>query len=46
MTIKKAYNRVNREFLIKMFKRGFSTRWIFTIKTLLENGLVGVRIND
>jgi hypothetical protein len=43
----KAYDRVNREFLIKMMAdRGFSQRWISIIKTLLDNGSVGVRLND
>jgi hypothetical protein len=43
----KDYDRVNREFLIKMMSnRGFSQRWISIIKTLLDNGSVGVRLND
>jgi hypothetical protein len=43
----KAYDKVNREFLIKMMSdRGFSQRWISIIKTLLDNGSVGVRLND
>jgi hypothetical protein len=41
----KAYDRVNREFLIKMMiDRGFSPRWIYIIKTLLDNGSVRVNL--
>jgi hypothetical protein len=29
-----------------MFDRGFSPRWIYIIKTLLDNGSVGVILND
>jgi hypothetical protein len=43
----KTYDNVNREFLIKMMiDRGFSPRWIYIIKAQLDNGLVGVRLND
>jgi hypothetical protein len=43
----KAYDKINREFPIKMMSdRGFSPRWIYIIKTLLDNGSVGVRLND
>jgi hypothetical protein len=38
---------VNREFLITMMtNRGFSLRWIYILKSLLDNGFVGVRINN
>jgi hypothetical protein len=43
----KAYDMVNREFLIKMLSnRGFSLKWIKILKSLLDNGSVGVRINN
>jgi hypothetical protein len=43
----KAYDRVDRAFLIKVMKmRGFSPRWMASIEGLLHNGSVGVRIND
>jgi hypothetical protein len=43
----KSYDRVNREFMLKMLEsRGFSPRWIRILKSLLDNGSVGVRIND
>jgi hypothetical protein len=43
----KAYDRVDRSFLIKMLShRGFSSKFVQTICSLLEKGLVGVRINN
>jgi retron-type reverse transcriptase len=43
----KAYDKVNREFMFAMLEsRGFSSRWIKTLKSLLNKGSVGVRIND
>jgi hypothetical protein len=43
----KVYDMVNREFLITMMtNRGFSLRWIYILKSLLDNGSVGVRINN
>ena len=43
----KAYDRIDRSFLIKVLEsRGFSPRWVSLVKTLLDNGSVGVRIND
>jgi hypothetical protein len=43
----KAYDMVNREFLITMLSnRGFSLKWIRILKSLLDNGSVGVRINN
>jgi hypothetical protein len=43
----KAYDMVNREFLIKMLSnRGFSLKWIKILKSLLDNSSVGVRINN
>jgi hypothetical protein len=43
----KSYDRVDRSFLIKMLShRGFSSKFVQTICSLLEKGSVGVRIND
>jgi hypothetical protein len=43
----KAYDKVNREFMFEMLEsRGFSPRWLKTLKSLLNKGSVGVRIND
>jgi hypothetical protein len=43
----KAYDRVDRGFLLKMLKqRGFSTKFLYTIQSLLLKGSVGARIND
>jgi hypothetical protein len=43
----KAYDKVNREFMFEMLEsRGFSPRWLKTLKSLLNKGYVGVRIND
>ena len=43
----KAYDRIDISFLIKVLEsRGFSPRWVSLVKTLLDNGSVGVRIND
>jgi hypothetical protein len=43
----KAYDNVNSEFMFKMLEsRGFSPRWIRILKSLLDNGSVGVRTND
>jgi hypothetical protein len=43
----KAYDRVDRDFLLKVMKmRGFSPKWMSIIEGLLHNGSVGVRIND
>ena len=43
----KAYDMVNREFLVDMMStRGFSPDWVNKIKSLLYNGSVGVRLND
>ena len=45
--MKKAYDWVNREFLIKMmYGRGFYTKWMKNIKSMLDKGSVRVRIND
>jgi hypothetical protein len=43
----KAYDRVDRSFLLKMMKqRGFSPKCMYLIQSLLNKGSVGVRIND
>lgn len=43
----KAYDMINREFLLKMLrKRGFGPKWMLKIESLLCNGYVGVRMND
>ena len=43
----KAYDMVNREFMLKMLAaRGFSPKSIYLFKSLLDRGSVGVRIND
>jgi hypothetical protein len=43
----KAYDKVDRSFLIKMMRgRGFSSKWIKILGSLLDKGSVGVRIND
>jgi hypothetical protein len=43
----KAYDRVDRSFLLKMLKqRGFSPKCMYLIQSLLNKGSVGVRIND
>jgi hypothetical protein len=43
----KAYDKVNREFMFEMLEtRVFSPRWLKTLKSLLNKGSVGVRIND
>jgi hypothetical protein len=43
----KAYDRVDRDFLLKVMRtRGFSPTWMSIIEGLLHNGSVGVRIND
>jgi hypothetical protein len=43
----KAYDKVNREFMFEMLEsRGFSPRWLRILRSLLNKGYVGVRIND
>ena len=43
----KAYDMVNREFMLKMLAaRGFSPKCLYLFKSLLDKGSVGVRIND
>ena len=43
----KAYDMVNREFMLKMFAaRGFSPKCLYLFNSLLDRGSVGVRIND
>ena len=43
----KAYDRVDRSFLLKMLSsRGFSPKFVALINSLLENGSFGIRIND
>jgi hypothetical protein len=43
----KAYDKVDREFLIKMMEqRGFSPSFLALIRSLLDKGSVEVRIND
>jgi hypothetical protein len=43
----KAYDRVDRRFLLKMLKqRGFGPKCMYLIQSLLNKGSVGVRIND
>jgi hypothetical protein len=43
----KAYDRVDRSFLLKMMRqRGFSPKCMSLIQSLLNKGSVGVRIND
>jgi hypothetical protein len=43
----KAYDRVDRSFLLKMLRqRGFSPKFMGIIQSLLHKGSVGVRIND
>jgi hypothetical protein len=43
----KAYDKVDRSFLIKMMQgRGFSSKWIKILGSLLDKGSVGVRMND
>jgi hypothetical protein len=43
----KAYDRVDRDFLLKVMRmRGFSPRWMSIIEGLLHKDSVGVRIND
>ena len=43
----KAYDMVNRDFLLKMLAdRGFSPKYLQQYKSLLINGSVGVMIND
>ena len=43
----KAYDRVDRTFLLKMLaSRGFSVKFISLVQSLLDNGSFGVRIND
>jgi hypothetical protein len=43
----KAYDKVDRSFLIKMMaQRGFSPKFLSIIKSLLVKGSVGVRINN
>jgi hypothetical protein len=43
----KAYDKVNREFMFEMLERkGFSSRWLKILRSLLNKGSVGVRIND
>lgn len=43
----KAYDMVNREFLLEMLKsRGFGTKCLYMFNSLLYKGSVGVRIND
>ena len=43
----KAYDMVDRSFLLKMMAgRGFSPHFLKLVKSLLDNGSVGVRIND
>jgi hypothetical protein len=46
LNYEKAYDRVDRAFLLKFMKiRGFSPRWMTIIEGLLHNGSVRVRIN-
>jgi hypothetical protein len=43
----KAYDKVNREFMFEMLEsRGFSPRWLRILRSLLNKGSLGVRIND
>jgi hypothetical protein len=43
----KAYDKVDRSFLMKMLdQRGFSPSFLSLIRSLLDKGSVGVRIND
>jgi hypothetical protein len=43
----KAYNRVDRDFLLRVMRmRGFSPKWMSIIEGLLHKGSIGVRIND
>jgi hypothetical protein len=43
----KAYDRVDRSFLIKMVQgRGFSSKWMEILMSLLDRGSLGVRLND
>ena len=43
----KAYDRVDRGFLLKMLEsRGFGRKFLYLIRSLLDQGSVGVRIND
>jgi hypothetical protein len=47
MDYEKAYDRVDRSFLIKMMQgRGFSSKWMKILISLLDRGSVGVRLND
>jgi hypothetical protein len=43
----KAYDKVDRSFLMKMLaQRGFSLGFLLLLRSLLDKGSVGVRIND
>jgi hypothetical protein len=43
----KSYHKVDINFLIKMMQsRGFSSKWIKILVSLLDRGSVGVRLND
>ncbi|XP_073355154.1 uncharacterized protein [Aegilops tauschii subsp. strangulata] len=43
----KAYDMINREFLMDMMKRrGFSHKWMDKVESLIFKGSVGVRVND
>jgi hypothetical protein len=43
----KAYNRVNWNFLLELFKsRGFSDKWIDWIIKIIQGGSVCVTLND
>lgn len=43
----KAYDMINKEFLMDMMhKRGFSTKWMKKVESLLYKGFVGVNINN
>jgi hypothetical protein len=42
-----SYDKVDREFLVQMMEnRGFSPKWVFIVRSLLQNVSVGVRLND
>jgi hypothetical protein len=37
---------VDREFLLQMMeKKGFSPKWMSIVRSLLQNGSMGVRLN-
>jgi hypothetical protein len=42
-----SYDKVDREFLVQMMEnRGFSPKWVFIVRSLLQNVSVGFRLND